>query len=90
MKTKRFYPSSKTCSSCGFVNQELTLADRNWQCPQCKTELDRDVNASQNILAQVLRELNIKGVRNYRLKPVELLSVDKAVKQEAFGSLAQR
>lgn len=90
VKTKRFYPSSKTCSSCGFVNQELTLADRNWQCPQCKTELDRDVNASQNILAQVLRELNIKGVRNYRLKPVELLSVDKAVKQEAFGSLAQR
>jgi len=90
VKTKRFYPSSKACSCCGFVNQDLTLADRNWQCPQCKTELDRDINASQNILAQVLRELNIKGGRNYRLKPVELSSLDEAMKQEAFGSLAQR
>jgi len=90
VKTKRFYPSSKACSCCGFVNQDLTLADRNWQCPQCKTELDRDINASQNILAQVLRELNIKGGRNYRLKPVKLSSLDEAMKQEAFGSLAQR
>ena len=90
VKTKRFYPSSKACSCCGFVNQDLTLADRNWQCPQCKTELDRDINASQNILAQVLRELNIKGGRDYRLKPVELSSIDEAVKQEAFGPLVQR
>jgi len=37
-----------------------------------------------------LRELNIKGGRNYRLKPVELSSLDEAMKQEAFGSLAQR
>lgn len=90
VKTKRFYPSSKACYCCGFVNQDLTLADRNWQCPRCKTELDRDINASQNILAQVLRELNIKGGRGYRLKPVELSSLDEAVKQEALGSLAQR
>ena len=88
VKTKRFYPSSKACSCCGFVNQDLTLADRNWQCPQCKTELDRDINASQNILAQVLRELNIKGGRDYRLKPAELSSIDEAVKQEATRSLA--
>ncbi|MBU4313784.1 MAG: transposase, partial [Actinobacteria bacterium] len=73
-----------------FVNQELTLTHRDWQCPQCQTELDRDLNASQNILAQVLRELNIKGGRDYRLKPVELSSLDEAVKQEALGSLAQR
>lgn len=89
VKTKRFYPSSKTCSNCGFVNQELTLANRNWQCPQCKTELDRDVNASQNILTQVLRELNLKGGRSCHLKLVELSSVDEAMKQEAIGSLAR-
>ena len=68
VKTKRFYPSSKSCFSCGFVNQELKLSDREWRCPQCKTKLDRDINASQNILAQVKRELNSKGGRNYRLK----------------------
>lgn len=47
-----------------------------------------DINASQNILAQVLRELNLKGGRNYRLKPRELLPVGKALNEEAFGSLA--
>ncbi|MBC8389986.1 MAG: transposase, partial [Actinobacteria bacterium] len=90
VKTKRFYPSSKTCNHCGYINQDLELKDREWDCPKCKTELDRDINASQNILSQVLRELNIKGGRNYRLKPVELSSLDEAMKQEAFGSLAQR
>jgi len=87
VKTKRFYPSSKTCSCCGFVNQDLTFADRYWQCPRCKRKLDRDINASQNILAQVLRELNTGGGRNYRLKPVELSSLDEAMKQEAFLGL---
>jgi len=82
-KTNRFYPSSKTCSGCGYINQNLTLKDREWICPQCNVKLDRDVNASQNILAQVQRELNLKGCRDYNLKPVELSSVDEAVKQEA-------
>jgi putative transposase len=89
-KTNRFYPSSKTCSSCGYINQDLTLKDREWICPKCKIKHDRDICASQNILAQVQRELNLKGCRDYNLKPVELSSVDEAVKQEAFGSLAQR
>ena len=86
-KTNRFYPSSRTCSFCGYINQDLTLKDRKWTCPQCKTKLDRDTNASQNILAQVQRELNLKGCRDYNLKPVELSSVDEAMKQEAIGSL---
>jgi len=84
-KTNRFYPSSRTCSFCGYINQDLTLKDRKWTCPQCKTQLDRDTNASQNILAQVQRELNLKGCRDYNLKPVELSSVDEAMKQEAIG-----
>jgi putative transposase len=88
-KTNRFYPSSKTCSSCGYINQELTLKDREWICPQCKARLDRDICASQNILAQVQRELNLKGGGNRHLKPVELSSVDEAMKQEAIGSLAR-
>ena len=46
----RWYPSSKTCNECGFINQNLTLADREWTCPRCKVEHDRDLNASINIL----------------------------------------
>lgn len=88
-RVNRFYPSSKTCSQCGYINKDLKLKHRNWNCPKCSTELDRDINASLNILAQVQRELNLKGGRNYRLKPVELSSIDEAVKQEAVGYLTQ-
>ncbi len=88
-KTNRFYPSSKTCNNCGFINQDLKLSDREWKCPQCKTKLDRDINASKNILAQVLRELNLKSGRDYRSKPVDLSSLDEDVKQEAIRFLAR-
>ena len=47
----RFYPSSKTCSACGYLVPEFSLKTRTWQCPSCGTRHDRDVNAAQNILA---------------------------------------
>lgn len=47
----RFYPSSKTCSACGWVNQELTLSTWTWTCKECRVVHDRDENAAKNILA---------------------------------------
>lgn len=55
----RFYPSSKTCSCCGFKLQELPLNIRNWQCPTCHAEHDRDINASLNILKQADKVLTL-------------------------------
>lgn len=52
VKVDRFYPSSKTCSVCQYVNELLSLRDRSWTCPSCGTNLDRDLNASVNILRQ--------------------------------------
>ena len=46
----RFYPSSKTCSNCGYKNQGLKLSDRFWTCPNCREYHDRDLNAAVNIL----------------------------------------
>lgn len=46
----RFYPSSKLCSQCGYINDHLMLADRSWVCESCGTHLDRDYNAALNIL----------------------------------------
>ena len=46
----RFYPSSKTCSHCGFKYKDLKLSDRFWTCPECNTLHDRDINAAVNIL----------------------------------------
>ena len=47
----RWFPSSKTCSTCGHVLVELELSIRHWTCPSCRTRHDRDVNAAKNILA---------------------------------------
>ena len=52
IKIDRFYPSSKTCSACQYVNEHLSLRDRLWVCPSCGTSHDRDLNASVNILRQ--------------------------------------
>jgi len=47
----RWYPSSKTCSSCGWVHEDLTLADRVFCCQQCNMVIDRDENAALNLAA---------------------------------------
>jgi hypothetical protein len=44
-------PSSKRCSSCGHIVEKMPLNVRKWDCPQCGTHHDRDINASINILA---------------------------------------
>lgn len=51
----RFYPSSKTCNHCGYVNKGLTLKDREWICPNCGDVISRDYNAALNILDEGLR-----------------------------------
>jgi putative transposase len=49
VKSDRFYPSSKTCNHCGYVNSKLTLKDRKWICPSCGIEIIRDQNAGKNL-----------------------------------------
>lgn len=53
----RFFPSSKTCHVCGWVNDNLTLADRVWQCPDCGAVLDRDHNAAINLVNLAVRQV---------------------------------
>jgi putative transposase len=45
----RFYPSSKTCSACGWVKAKLTVAERTFSCDTCGLLLDRDLNAARNL-----------------------------------------
>ena len=49
VKADRFYPSSKTCSSCGAIKKDLKLRDRVFICPSCNSRIDRDKNASINL-----------------------------------------
>ena len=51
----RFYPGSKKCHNCGYINKILTLNDRQWICPNCGKRINRDYNAALNILDECLR-----------------------------------
>lgn len=53
-----WYPSSKTCSVCGWMKSDLTLRDRGWGCEGCGARHDRDVNAAINVLNEGLKALN--------------------------------
>ena len=55
----RFYPSSKTCHNCGYIYKDLKLNEREWICPHCGKVIDRDYNASLNILDEGLKQINL-------------------------------
>jgi putative transposase len=57
VKVSRWYPSSKTCSCCGHVLEELPLSVRAWTCPACGARHDRDLNAAANIAREGARLL---------------------------------
>jgi len=63
IKIDRFYPSSKTCLHCGYVLDSLDLNVRTWQCPNCQTTHNRDINASMNICRVGASTLGIGEVR---------------------------
>ena len=61
LKIGMFEPSSKKCNVCGYHNSELTLTDRDWKCPECNAEHDRDINAAINIKKFALITAGIAG-----------------------------
>jgi putative transposase len=59
LRIGRFEPSSKICNVCGYYNGNLTLKNREWVCPDCKTTHDRDINAAINIKKFSLQDQNL-------------------------------
>ena len=57
VKIDTYYPSSKTCSNCGNVKDKLLLSERTYHCEECGFEIDRDLNASKNILNVGLKQI---------------------------------
>ena len=68
IKVPTFYPSSKTCSRCGNVKEELLLSKRTYHCECCGLEIDRDYNASINILKKGLEILKEQEKVNQKIK----------------------
>lgn len=66
IRIPRFEPTSKRCSGCGAINQELKLSDREWICKECGILHDRDFNAAKNILrvGQTLQAQTCAGAQS--------------------------
>jgi putative transposase len=58
IQISKVFPSSKLCNKCGYKKEDLTLATREWTCPECNTNHDRDINAAINILQEAIRIKN--------------------------------
>jgi putative transposase len=83
VKINRFFPSSKVCSNCNWINHDLTLSIREWSCPSCGETHDRDFNASKNILNQGLKILSGLGTKSdIKQKQAESFSLEEAMKPE--------
>lgn len=57
VKIDKWFPSSKTCSNCGYIKKDLELKDRQWECINCGIFYDRDYNAAINIRDEGIRML---------------------------------
>lgn len=82
----RWFPSSKTCSCCGWKNKDLKLSDREFKCQDCGSVLDRDLNASLNIEMEGLKNLVGQRLSEFTLGDLPLmestdLSVDSNVRK---------
>lgn len=87
-KINRFYPSSKTCSHCGCIQDKMPLNVRKWVCPDCGTHHDRDINAAINILMEGKREKS-SGAGDYTDGESVRPNSRKGKKQESMKSEAQ-
>ena len=76
IKSDKFYPSSKTCNHCGYINKDLKLSDRTWICPQCGEEIQRDQNAAQNLKDNALRILVDDLKSTLLLEQEEVMSME--------------
>jgi putative transposase len=61
LQADRFFPSTQLCSNCRHQNKELTLDDREWICPTCKTFHKRDLNAALNLRNEGIKQLVALG-----------------------------
>ena len=76
VKSDRFYPSSKTCNHCGYVNRDLTLKDRRWTCPSCGTEIIRDQNAGKNLRDNAINLLVDEIASTLGMERTEVMSME--------------
>lgn len=82
IQADKWFASSKTCNNCGYVNKELKLSDREWDCPNCGAHHLRDQNAGINLANYGLNLIFNTG-KELPVEPVEMSELSESMKQEA-------
>ncbi|EPY7847952.1 RNA-guided endonuclease InsQ/TnpB family protein [Campylobacter coli] len=82
VKIDAYYPSSKTCSNCGCIKENLSLSERTYHCNECGFTIDRDLNASINILNLGLKKVATVTTTGTTLKNQSLWSSKTALEIE--------
>lgn len=85
IKIGRFDPSSQICHKCGYRNHNLKLADRTWECPNCHSKLDRDINAAINIRDFGFNQYLIVPQELRDFKPLERKALAKRGRKKSFS-----
>lgn len=91
VQVDRWFPSSKLHWRCGYLNESLSLGDREWVCPCSNELLDRDVNAAENIEIEgrSMLALGLRESLNARRLDVRLLETE-AIWDEAIEGVRGR
>ena len=90
VKVDRWFPSSQTCSVCGYVNKEIKdLKVREWECPVCHTRHGRDSNASLNIAREGYRLIARLPMDGGEVTPVEKTALQQDNQAPAVTDFAE-
>ena len=89
VEISQWFPSSKTCSGCGHMLDELNLSVREWTCPKCDAQHDRDRNAAQNILAEGMKDLTPASRGGLRMEAAVVNAADE-VRIESCHAASRR
>lgn len=86
IRVGKWFPSSKTCISCGYIHRELKLNDRLYVCPECGNAMDRDHQAALNIKKEAVRILaeEYSAGKECGWKPVSLEGIMEELRERTL------
>lgn len=84
-RADRFFPSSKTCSVCGCIQDKMPLNVREWTCLECRAHHDRDINAATNLLRQAMPEVTHGEKSALATEPTFFTKIGDVVKLDSMN-----